>query len=127
MDVYRGSAHVAGAITSDTGPFQSFPFTALTNSGDEHKTAFVRLLGDGVSPNTPGDDGVYLLTLVLETDQLGIADSDPYYVLLNKNASLAEADAALAFVNEHIVPEPLTAAWLAAAGAMFIRRRRAIA
>ncbi len=123
MDVYRGSAHVAGAITSDAGPLQSFSFTALTNTGDEHKTAFIRLLGDGVSPNTPSDDGIYLLGLQLTSDQAGVEPSDPYYFLLNKNGSAADASAALAYVNTHIVPEPEALGYMAIVlcGLLFVR------
>jgi len=104
IDAYRG-AHVAFAVTSDVGPFQSFNFTAISNSGDEHKTARFRLLGNGAQPNTPSDDGVYLLSLKLETDQPGVQPSDTYYFLLNKNASQQDADAARNYLeNEVLVP-----------------------
>jgi hypothetical protein len=63
-----------------------------------------------VSPNTPSDDGVYLLTLRLLTDEAGVTESMPYYFLLNKNASPGEAAAALAYLNAHLVPDAIPAA-----------------
>ncbi len=124
IDAYRGATHTAGAVTSDAGPFQSYAFTPISGSSDEHKTAFFRLLGDGMLPDTASDDGVYLLSLKLTTDEAGVADSLPYYFLLNKNASAGDAADALAYLNENIVPEPATVLMLAAAGAGVARRRK---
>lgn len=124
MERFRSAVNI---ITSDAGPFDSFDFPAVTNTGDEHFGVNTRLLGDGISPDTASDDGVYLLTLVLETDQPGVEASDPFYFLLNKNGSQQDADAALAYVNTNIVPEPTSIGALIVAGALLARRRRTTA
>jgi len=123
IDAYRGVTHIAGAVTSDTGPYQSFSFPPITNSADEHQYAFFRLLGDGLTPDSPSDDGVYLLSLQLSTNQAGILSSDPYFYLLNKNATAQEAAAALDYVNTHILPEPSTLALLTMS-VLLLRRSR---
>ncbi len=123
IDAYRGATHAAGAVTSDAGPFQSYSFTAISGSADEHKTAYFRLLGDGVSPNTASDDGVYLLSLQLTSDQPGVGPSLPYCFLLSKNAAPGELAAARSYVNRYLVPEP-GAAVLLACGVMAAMRRR---
>lgn len=122
IDAYRGATHVAGAVTSDSGPFQSFSFTAITNAVGEHKTAFFRLLGDGVIPDSPSDDGIYLLSLELQTDEPGVNPTQPYYYLFNKNASGAEAAAALAYVNANLAGEtvPTASNWAVAMAALIV-------
>ncbi len=107
IDAYRGAMHVAGAVTSDAGPFQSFSFTPISGGSDEHKTAFFRLLGDGVAPNTPSDDGVYLLSLRLQSNEPGVAPSEPYYFLLSKNGSSADEMAARTYVLQTILNQPI--------------------
>jgi hypothetical protein len=126
VDVYRGAARTTGAISSDAGPFNAYSFTAVANSDDEHKSAFLRLLGDGVSPNTPSDDGIYLVSLKLMTDQAGVAASEPYFFVLNKNAPAASEAAAVAYVNANLVPEPgsLGIAMVVLGGALLRRPRR---
>jgi hypothetical protein len=115
-------------LTSDAGPFGTITLSAASGASNDHKTLRWRLLGDGASPNTASDDGVYLLSLQLSTDQPGITPSDPYCFLLNKNATPAEAAAALAFANANLVPEPAGLAALAiVVGTLFPRpRRRAV-
>jgi hypothetical protein len=112
-------------VTSDYGPFNSFSYTSIANSQDEHKHSFFRLLGDGISPNTLSDDGVYLLSLQLSTNQAGIDASDSYFFLLDKNAPAGDAAAALAYVNAHVVPEPGALAYMVCAlcGVMAVRPR----
>lgn len=105
IDAYRGATHVAFAITSDTGPFQSFSFTPISNGDDEHKTAFFRMLGDGVAPDSPSDDGVYLLSLRLLSDQIGVTPSAPYYFLLNKNATSQELEDASDYVYSRLLSQ----------------------
>lgn len=128
VDVYRGATRVAGMISSDTGPFASFSYTAVANSADEHKTAFLRLLGDGAAPNTASDDGVYLVGLQLSTDQPGVASSEPFYFLLSKNGTAGDQSAALAFANANLVPEPsgVCLIGLISLAAAVTRRRRVL-
>ncbi|HEY7120633.1 MAG TPA: PEP-CTERM sorting domain-containing protein [Tepidisphaeraceae bacterium] len=109
-------------VTTDSGPFGSVALAAVTAMPDEHKTIRWRLLGDGVSPNTPSDDGVYLLALQLSTDQAGVSPSEPYYFLLDKDASASDQSAALAAVQS-LVPEP-SVLGIIAVGGWFLRRGR---
>jgi hypothetical protein len=113
-------------LTKDSSPFDPLTLSAVAATAGEHKTIRWRLLGGGTSPNTPSDDGLYLLTLQLNTDQTGIAPSDPYFFLMNKNASAADQAAALAYVNTNLVPEPGSVGMmtLGLAAALLRRRRR---
>jgi hypothetical protein len=112
--------------TTDAAPFPQIALSAVTAAHDEHKTLRWRLLGDGASPNTPSDDGVYLAGFRLTSDQPGVAPSDPYYFLLSKNAPAPDQAAALAFVNANLVPEPAAGLMVAivCGHALAIRRRR---
>jgi hypothetical protein len=110
-------------LTTNSGPFNSLSLAAVTATAGEHKTIRWRLLGDGVSPNTPSEDGVYLLSLQLSTDQPGIAPSDPYFFLLGKNATAADQSAALSYVNANLVPEPGALAVAGICLALALRRR----
>ena len=125
FDAYRGANRTAGAITSDSGPFSSFSFTAITNAAGEHKTAYGRLLGDGIAPNTLSDDGVYLVGLQLSTSEAGVSPSLPYYFLLSKNASTADQAAARAYVETYVIPEPASGLLVLVGVLMLGRRRRA--
>jgi hypothetical protein len=111
-------------LTKDSVPFDALSLSAVAATAGEHKTIRWRLFGDGSSPNTPSDDGVYLLKLQLSTDQPGIAPSDPYFFLLSKNAPAADQSAALAYVNANLIPEPATLAIVAAISVALTRRPR---
>lgn len=95
IQAFRGSSTTpsASATTSDSGPFGGIDFPAIASgySGDAHNSASFRLLGDGASPTSGGDDGVYLLSLQLASTDPGLATSDPYYFVLHKNESLSTA------------------------------------
>jgi hypothetical protein len=97
------------AITSDSGPFASLIFPAVPANYDEdgHAEARFRLLGDGLSPLSASQDGVYLLSSQLTSTQAGLAASDPFYFLLRKNATdEAVVDAVNALTSAHgIAPE----------------------
>jgi hypothetical protein len=120
------SSFAPSVLTKDSGPFNSLSLSAITAAAGEHKTIRWRLLGDGAAPNTASDDGVYLLSLQLISDQAGVAASDPYFFVLSKNASGAEQSAAMAYVNANLVPEPgcLGAVSLGLAAALLRRSRR---
>ncbi len=70
------------------------------------------LLGDGIDPNTSSRDGVFLVTLQLSSMQSpSLTPSDPFYFVLDKNASaemLSAAVDSLGFSAEfvQVVPEP---------------------
>jgi hypothetical protein len=107
------------AVTSDGGPFDSLSLAAIsaTYDAEAHSSLRWALLGDGASPTSASPDGVYLLGLQLSSTQVGLAPSDPYYLVLHKNASpsdVAAAVASLGFAPELVqaVPEPATAAMM---------------
>jgi hypothetical protein len=141
LKAFRGS--VAGitsppenfAVTSDGGPFDSVSLPAVAaNYGSEgaevHVSLRFALLGDGTDPLSASPDGVYLLKMQLSSTQNGLAPSEPFYFVLNKNSSfdtLSSAvnslGAAASVVQWVSVPEPGTAA-LALAGVVGIWFRR---
>lgn len=103
---------------------------------DSHSSVRYTLLGDGLDPYAASRDGVYLATFQLSGTQMpSLTPSDPFYFVLNKNASasvLAAAVDSLGISNELVqfVPEP-GGALLAALGLMGVfgttgpvRRRR---
>lgn len=121
--VATSATFATSVLTKDVGPFNGVTPAAVSGAADEHLTLRWRLLGDGVSPNTASDDGVYLLKLQLSTDQAGIGASDPYYFLLNKNASAGDQAGAVAAVTA-LVPEPGALGIVGLAGLWLGRRRR---
>lgn len=95
IQAYRGNetAPTASAKTSDSSPFASFNFSNIpaNYAASAHSSVSYRLLGDGVSGTAASDDGIYLLTLQLSSNQPGLSPSDPYYFVLYKNVGRAEA------------------------------------
>lgn len=91
------------AATTDSGPFASITYP-LTIDGDEtHSGMSFRFLGDGVSAASPLADGVYLLSLKMSAT--GLTESDPFYFVLPKGVTPAEAGAATrAFAQQQGVP-----------------------
>jgi hypothetical protein len=80
------------AVTSDSGPFDSVSLATVlagygADAAEVHGTVRFALLGDGSSPTSASPDGVYLVGLQASTTQMGVSPSDPYYFVLNKNAS----------------------------------------
>jgi hypothetical protein len=124
------------AITSDSGPFTGITFPAMAASYDEddHFEARFRLLGDGVNPLNPSQDGVYLLSLQVTSTQGGLAPSDPFYFVLGKNATdEAVIDAVNALTTDHgiapslvqYVPEPgALTLFVVGAVCLIVMRRR---
>lgn len=122
------------AATSDAGPFDNLSLAAVAaNYGSEgaevHGSIRWALLGDGVSPTSAGPDGVYLLKLQTFSTQDGLAPSDPYYFVLNKNASSEAVAAAVASLGiapglVQVVPEPSAVLMLALSGLGLLPARR---
>ena len=137
IQAYRGSesAPSASAITSDSGPFATLNFSNIsaTYNSEAHSGASYRLLGDGTDPMSASDDGVYLLSLQLSSNQPGLAASDPFYFVLYKNVGRTEAIAAASSLGidpslVQVVPEVgsltmMGLAGIALGGGMLIRRR----
>ena len=140
IQAYRGSegAPSASAITSDSGPFATLAFSniAANYNSSAHSSVSYRLLGDGSNPASPSDDGVYLLSLQLSSNQPGLASSDPYYFVLYKNVGRAEALAAASSLGidsslVQVVPEAgsltlMGLAGLLAGGVSIMRKRTSI-
>jgi hypothetical protein len=81
---------------------------------------------DGLDAGT-GDlqapsDGVYILQTELVTEQTGIMNSDPIFIVFGVNTPETQTDAGIDFV-EAAIPEPASLGLLAAAGLGLIRRR----
>lgn len=126
------------AVTSDIGPFDnlSLPAVAADYSSEVHNSLRFALLGDGTSSTSSSPDGVYLLSMQVSSTQSGLAPSDPYYFVLNKNApwsTVADAVNSLGIgplEQQWLVPEPgaCVLAFAAIAGMFgfpaFARKRR---
>ena len=124
------------ATTSDVGPFESLAYNLNVASDEAHSGMGYRFLGDGVSSASALADGVYLLSLQLSAP--GLTESDPFYFVLPKGVTPAEAgQATFAFAQQQgidadaiqamaAIPEPTGVALAVAAigGCASLRRRR---
>lgn len=127
VGAFRGDSTSAAdqvVITGGAVPAQSLAFNNIAASypADSHSSMRFRLLGDGTSALVAPANGIYLLSLQISSTQPGLASSDPFSLLLCKNASAADLAAAVtglgvdpSRVQFLSVPEP-TAALLAASG-----------
>ena len=137
---FRGSApSISGpptnfAITSDSGPYDSLSLSAVAagygGDGPEvHASLRFALLGDGISPTSSVPNGIYLLSMQLSSTQPGLAPSDPYSFVLNKNMPWAEVEGAVRSIGvnssfvQWVVPEPTTTVLWPPAITVFARRR----
>jgi hypothetical protein len=135
IQAFRSSG---SAVTNDslsTGSPATMPYgnvSATYNSG-AHSGATFQLLGDGTSPTTASDNGVYLLSMTYSSTEAGLADSEPFYFLLHKNADGADVSAALNSLLSsqnigtalvQVVPEPTSALLVTIAATGLLVRRR---
>ncbi|MFT3788121.1 MAG: hypothetical protein QM770_18445 [Tepidisphaeraceae bacterium] len=122
-----------GTIDNGTGPaFVNSP-NGTTWSNAPHFSWSFRILGNGIDDTVTPDDGVYLAQYRIFTDAITpggatVADSDVVSLLLYKNATLAEREAAVAalgFSSAEVqyAPEPATLMLLCASSAIALRRR----
>lgn len=154
LQVFRGDGTqpfvpgtTVNAITADDADVTfALAAVSLTNrpatvtASIPHSSVSYRLLGDGVSPSAPSDDGIYVLKLRLETNALvtatgaSVGASDPFYYVMYKGGTLGEAyDAALGLAAQvgipasqvQAIPEPaaLTLVPVAALGLLGRGRR----
>lgn len=91
------------AKTSD-GPVNGFSFFTYNSAGD-HAHLAMTLYGDGANP-VDGPHAVYALPLQLTG--AGLADSQPYYILLGRDIGSSDAvfQDALSTATSTLVPEP---------------------
>lgn len=116
LQSFRGdpSAPTAEAFTTDSGPFGSLAFAAISPgySEEAHSGVRFRLLGDGTDPTSASPDGVYRLTMQIATSQAGVAPSDAFDFILVKNAPFETMAAAVQSLGvgsatvQFLVPEP---------------------
>ena len=121
-------ASFASDVVRTDGSFGGGPlFLPAFQSGSWHRH-YVFAAFDGLDPQTgdltPPPTGVYILEAELATQQPGVLDSDPIYVVFGVGANDAEIDAAVDFLEANVIPEPAAASLLAVAGGLVLRRRR---
>lgn len=135
IEAFRGAVV---AKTTTAAPYASllFPTDPIEENygvegGDAHSTVRFRMLGDGSSSSVVGPDGIYLMTMRLESTATSLSPSDPYYFVMHKNASPQSLSAAVASLglasgSVQYVPEPGMLGMLSLAAAMmgFAARRR---
>ncbi|HPD29695.1 MAG TPA: hypothetical protein PLL20_06850 [Phycisphaerae bacterium] len=108
-------------------PAGGFNFAQIGAGGGLHQHMTFELLGSDGNP-IPGDGvepspGIYLLELELTTTMSDVVSSAPIWIVFNNGDSEANHEAAAAWVENNLVPEPLSALLLVA-GALPCRRRR---
>jgi hypothetical protein len=97
-----------------------------TEGAEVHNSIRFAILGDGTSPTSAVDDGVYSLKLQLSSTQSGLAPSDPYYFVLYKNAAASDVAAAVRSLGfgssavQWVTPEPSTLSIIAFAVACLV-------
>jgi hypothetical protein len=126
LQITKGSQ----SLNVAAGPAPGFYFGIIGATEDLHEHLSFELLGADGNP-IPGDGieptpGVWLLELTLRTSMIGVADSDPFWLVFNSGGEDFEADheAAIAWVQSHLVPEPATVFLLAIGTGLIARRQR---
>ncbi len=152
IELLRGDATgapAATAVTTDAGPFASLvtsttPITSTSrpsasSTSVPHQSLSYRLLGDGITAASAGDDGIYLLGLQLSSNATYnagaavVGASEPFYFVLYQNTSRDLArDVAMQFAggmgigdsHVQVVPEPAFVGFAGVMGLALTRRRR---
>ncbi len=114
---FPGTTLTAGTSgTTSTGVSQ-IPWVSSSDVIHTHAQSF---LND--TAGTPAD-GIYLLSLQLESTIGGVLPSDELFVVYNWNLSETAHEAAVGWVEANYVPEPATLGLLGL-GSLLLRRRR---
>lgn len=137
MQLFRGdgtSVPSITTVTSDAGPFSTIDLSNInTQSSNAHSSMGFRILGNGTSSGLSGglegDDGIYLLSMQLTSNAAGVAASEPFFYVMYKNRSVADALNAAASLGfdaglVQLVPEPSSLALLVIAVGCVVARRR---
>jgi hypothetical protein len=137
LQLFRGDGATVPTVmnnTTDSGPFNTLAMTSISSqSSNAHSSIGYRLLGDGtnygLSGAAAGDDGVYLLSLALESTVAGVGASDPFYYVLYKNVDPSVALAAAQGLGLdpsliQVTPEPGSLGLLVAMAALATLGRR---
>lgn len=137
LQLFRGdgtSVPSVTATTSDSGPFSTLDLSTITTlSSNAHSSVGFRVLGNGVasglSGGLEGDDGIYLLSMQLTSNAVGVGASEPFYYVMYKNRNVTDAMEVAASLGfdaglVQLVPEPSSVAlFLIAVGCVASRRR----
>lgn len=86
-------------VTTGSGAVSGFTLPVAAD-GSWHRHFTFTLNGSAGAPA----DGIYLLELALKGGEA--ADSDPFWIVFNKNMEESDHEAAVDWVNENYVPEP---------------------
>lgn len=78
----------------------------------------------GYTLNDPASDGIYMLKLELFSSDAAIGKSEPFYLVFNQNSDEAMHEAAIAYVESNLVPEPAGLAVIGAGAVGLLHRRR---
>jgi hypothetical protein len=137
MQIFRGDGTTVPTImsnTTDSGPFSALAMSSITSlSSNSHSSIGYRLLGDGtnfgLSGPAAGDDGVYLLSLSLQSTAAGVNPSDPFYYVMYKNVDQSVALAAAQGLGLdpsliQVTPEPGSMGLLLGLATLAVTRKR---
>lgn len=74
--------------------------------------------------NAPANEGIYLVELELRTNLAGVANSLPYFAVINYGLDESEHERAVEYVENFVVPTPGSAAVLLPTALLLAARRR---
>lgn len=130
----RSSNPNADSLTGNVGiSGTADPSAEVTIGADytanAHASVTYVLLGDGVDPMSAVGDGIYRATLQLSSNEVGLASSEPFHLLLSKGSheGIADAVASLGLATDAVqflvIPEPTTGLLAGFATIVFVCRR----
>lgn len=111
--------------TSEVTPKPGFVFGSASGvlSGLQlHEHLDATLLGLNGNDTPPPANGIYLLNIALQAT--GASDSDPIWIVYNHGLDEEDHDAAIAWVEANLVPEPSALVLLGGGAVALLRRRR---